>query len=77
MTTIAIGGVPEHFNLPWHYALEQGKFLEKKITLSWKDYPGGTGAMNKDLRLGVLDAAVMLTEGAVADIVNGNKSKIV
>ncbi|HWZ22381.1 MAG TPA: substrate-binding domain-containing protein [Cytophagaceae bacterium] len=74
---LRIGGVPEHFNLPWHYALDKNWFAEKEIDLQWTDYPGGTGAMNKDLRSGILDVAVILTEGIVADIVNGNKSKIV
>ncbi len=77
MTKINIGGVPEHFNLPWHYALEKGLFKEKGIDLQWADYPGGTGALNKDLRSGQLDVAVILTEGVVADIVKGNESKIV
>ena len=26
MKTIRIGGVPEHFNLPWHLAMEEGNF---------------------------------------------------
>ncbi len=77
INTIRIGGVPEHFNLPWHYALEKGWFAEKGIDLQWTDYPGGTGAMNKYLREEVLDMAVILTEGIVADIINGNKSKII
>ncbi len=77
MTTIKIAGVPEHFNLPWHYALENKMFEQKGIDLQWTDYPEGTGAMNKALRSGELDVAVILTEGVVADIVNGNKSKIV
>jgi sulfonate transport system substrate-binding protein len=76
-TILKIGGVPEHFNLPWHYALERKWFEEKGIDLQWTDYPGGTGAMNKDLRSGAIDVAVILTEGIVADIANGNKSKIV
>ncbi len=77
MIKIRIGGVPEHFNLPWQYALEQNWFEEKGIELQWTEYPGGTGAMNKDLRSEVLDAAVILTEGIVADIINGNPSQIV
>lgn len=74
---INIGGVPEHFNLPWHYALEKGMFAAKGIDLCWTDFPGGTGAMNKELRGGALEAAVILTEGIVADIANGNPSTIV
>ncbi len=77
MTKIRIGGVPEHFNLPWHYALEKNWFAENQIDLQWTDYPGGTGAMSKDLRSGVLDIAVILTEGVVADILNGNNSTII
>lgn len=74
---IRVGGVPEHFNLPWHLALEEGKFNEMGINLSWTDFPGGTGAMNKALREGDLDMALVLTEGITADILNGNPSVIV
>ncbi len=72
-----IGGVPEHFNLPWYLALEQGLFQQQNVNLTWTDYPGGTGAMAQDLRAGTLDIAVLLTEGIVADIAKGNASKIV
>ncbi len=75
--TLRIGGVPEHFNLPWHLANEAGKFDQEGIALEWTDYPAGTGAMCKDLRDDVLDIAIVLTEGAVADILKGNPSKIV
>ncbi|QNF34585.1 ABC transporter substrate-binding protein [Adhaeribacter swui] len=76
-TQLRIGGVPEHFNIPWHQSIEQGLFQAENINLTWTDYPGGTGAMAKDLRNGTLDIAVLLTEGIVADIANGNPSKIV
>ena len=76
-THLRIGGVPEHFNIPWHQAMEQGLFQAENINLTWTDYPGGTGAMAKDLRNSTLDIAVLLTEGMVADIANGNPSKIV
>lgn len=76
MNTITIGGVPEHFNLPWHLAIEQGLFERENIHLIWKDYPGGTGAMCADLRAGKLDIALVLTEGIVADIVKGNPARI-
>lgn len=75
--SFTIGGVPEHFNLPWHLAIDGGLFEKESIHLSWKDYPGGTGAMAKDLRSGNLDIAVLLTEGIVADIAKGNPSKII
>ena len=73
---IRIGGVPEHFNLPWRLAIEEGFFSARGIDLHWTDYPGGTGAMNKALRDGELDLATILTEGIVADICNGNPSKL-
>ena len=72
-----VGGVPEHFNLPWQLAIQNGSFAEKGITINWKAYPGGTGAMCSDLRSGALDVAVLLTEGIVADIVKGNPSTII
>ncbi|QMU31519.1 ABC transporter substrate-binding protein [Adhaeribacter radiodurans] len=77
MTQLRIGGVPEHFNIPWHQAIEQGLFQAENINLTWTEYAGGTGAMAKDLRNNTLDIAVLLTEGIVADIANGNPSKIV
>ena len=76
-TFFTIGGVPEHFNLPWYQAIEKGLFEQEGLQVSWTDYPGGTGAMTRDLRSGHLDVAVLLTEGIVADIVNGNPSKII
>ena len=74
---IKIGGVPEHFNLPWHSAIEKGLFLKQNLEIEWIDYPTGTGAMAKDLRTDALDVAILLTEGIVADIINGNSSKLV
>lgn len=77
MKTIKIGGVPEHFNLAWYLTLKNGDYKEKGINLRWKDYFGGTGEMNKALRDGDIDMAVILTEGIIKDIVDGNNSKIV
>lgn len=74
---LVIGGVPEHFNMPWHLAIESGFFTNYGIDVEWHDYRGGTGAMCKDLRDKKLDVAVLLTEGIVADIINGNDCKIV
>lgn len=75
--TFRVGGVPEHFNYPWKYALQEGLFKEQTLEVSWQDYPGGTGAMAKDLREDKVDIALMLTEGAIADIIQGNPSKII
>lgn len=77
MTQINIGGVPEHFNLAWYLTLKKGDYKDKNINLRWHDYYGGTGAMNKALREKEIDIAVILTEGIVKDIINGNPSKIV
>ena len=77
MNTIKIAGVPEHFNLPWHLALESGDFEKENIDLQWTDVPEGTGKMCQLLRDGETDIAVILTEGIVKDITAGNPSKIV
>ncbi|MGZ9675814.1 substrate-binding domain-containing protein [Flavobacterium sp. GNP001] len=77
MKTIKIAGVPEHFNLPWHLAIENGDFENENIDLQWTDVPEGTGKMCQMLRDGETDIAVILTEGIVKDITAGNASKIV
>ncbi|CAM2814969.1 NMT1/THI5 like [Flavobacterium succinicans] len=77
MTTIRIAGVPEHFNLPWHLAIENGDFKKAAIDLQWTDVPEGTGKMCQMLRDGSTDIAIILTEGIVKDITAGNPAKIV
>lgn len=77
MKTINIGGVPEHFNLPWYLTLKNGEYKDEGINLRWKDYFGGTGQMCQALRDGDIDLAVILTEGIIKDIIAGNPSKIV
>ncbi|CAH0335783.1 hypothetical protein FVB9288_01440 [Flavobacterium sp. CECT 9288] len=77
MKTLKIAGVPEHFNLPWHLAIENGDFENENIDLQWTDVPEGTGKMCQMLRDGETDIAVILTEGIVKDITAGNPSKIV
>ena len=77
MTSLKIVGVPEHFNLPWHLCLENGEFEKENINLHWTDVPEGTGKMCQMLRDGSTDIAVILTEGIIKDIANGNPSKIV
>jgi len=74
---IRVGGVPEHFNLPWQLAEEYGILEKKNIKLDWTFYPNGTGAMVKDLAENKLDLAVLLTEGAVNAIVNGIDAKLI
>ncbi|MFD1162142.1 substrate-binding domain-containing protein [Hwangdonia seohaensis] len=77
MKQINIGGVPEHFNLAWYLTLKEGEYKNENINLRWHDYYGGTGEMCKALRDKKIDIAVILTEGIVTDIINGNPSKIV
>jgi len=76
LINISIGGVPEHFNLPWHLLLE-GRALEARgIAATWRDYPEGTGAMVAALDAGDLDLALLLTEGAVAGAARGARFEI-
>jgi ABC-type nitrate/sulfonate/bicarbonate transport system substrate-binding protein len=77
MKQVNIGGVPEHFNLAWYLTLKNGEYKEENINLRWHDYYGGTGAMCKALRNGDIEIAVILTEGIIKDIIDGNPSKIV
>lgn len=76
MKKFIIGGVPEHFNLPWQIAIRDGKFKKEGIELVWRDFPKGTGDLNRALRAKEIDLAVILTEGVVRDIVQGNPCKI-
>ncbi len=77
MKNFKIGGVPEHFNLPWYLTLKNKEYTEQGINLRWKDFFGGTGQMCKALREKEIDMAVILTEGIIRDIINGNECKIV
>jgi sulfonate transport system substrate-binding protein len=77
MTThLRIGGVPEHFNLPWQLAAEKDIFSGHNIDMAWTMYAGGTGAMTKALSTGELDIAILLTEGFVSAAHQGLKAKI-
>lgn len=74
---VRVGGVPEHFNIAWHLAIEEGSFDKCGIDIEWVNVPGGTGAMCQMLRNGDIDMAIALTEGVISDIIHGNPSKIV
>jgi len=76
-TLIRLGGVPEHFNLPIHLAIENGAFKARGIDIEWTTFRGGTGQMTQALRDGSIDACVLLTEGIIKDIIRGNPSKII
>lgn len=77
MKTVKIIGVPEHFNLPWHLAMEDGAFEDRGITLDWTEVPEGTGKMCQMLENHETDLAIILTEGIIKSISQGNPSKIV
>ncbi|WP_435314501.1 substrate-binding domain-containing protein [Cellulophaga fucicola] len=77
MKTVKIIGVPEHFNLPWHLALEENAFKDRGIDLKWTDIPEGTGRMCQMLADNETDIAIILTEGLVKSITAGTKAKIV
>src|SRR5690554_1056885 len=77
MTTTRIIGVPEHFNLPWQLTIEEGMFQQAGIDLKWTDIPQGTGKMCEMLRNNETDLAVILTEGILKDIANGNESVVI
>ena len=74
---LRIGGVPEHFNLPIHLAIEGGMFASRGLEIEWISFPGGTGQMTAALRAGEVDVCILLTEGMVTDIINGNPSRII
>ncbi len=77
MKNIKIIGVPEHFNLPWHLAINEGAFLERGIDLQWTDIPEGTGKMCQMLENKETDLAIILTEGIIKSIHDGNPSLII
>ncbi len=75
--TLNIGGVPEHFNYPWHLVLQHKLLAEHDLSFSWHDQPGGTGAMLKNLEEKKLDVAIVLTEGGINGIAKGLDAKII
>ncbi|WP_273275000.1 substrate-binding domain-containing protein [Maribacter polysiphoniae] len=77
MKKVKIIGVPEHFNMPWHLAIEEGAFEERGIELEWTDIPEGTGKMCQMLENKETDLAIILTEGLIKSITEGNPAKIV
>jgi len=58
-------------------AIEEGAFSERGIDLQWEDIPEGTGKMCQLLAEGETDLAIILTEGIIKSISEGNPSKII
>ncbi len=77
MLGLKVGGVPEHFNLPWRMAIEEGKFRDEGIQLHWSDMGGGTGQMIRGLENEAIDVAILLTEGGTRAILQGLDAKII
>lgn len=73
---IRLAGVPEPFNLPFMLGLERRAFVRAGLEVKWRTVPQGTGEMCRLLREGEVDMAVLVTEGAVRDIANGNPLRI-
>jgi ABC-type nitrate/sulfonate/bicarbonate transport system substrate-binding protein len=71
-----VGGVTEPMNRPWELAIADGSFAGAGLDVRWVDQPGGTGAIATALTQRTLDAATVLTEGAIAAIVNGAPLRI-
>ena len=74
---LRVGGVPEHFNLPWHIAIGNNAFQSIGLDVEFIEYPGGTGAMTKAMTDGELDIALLLFEGAVTNILRGHDNRLV
>ncbi|PQJ14988.1 ABC transporter substrate-binding protein [Aureicoccus marinus] len=77
MKKVRITGVPEHFNYPFHLAIQEGAFEAAGIELHWTDVPEGTGRMTDMLREGETDMALMLTEGTLRAAGMGVPLKII
>ena len=77
MLMLRIGGVAEHYNLPWHLLAESGNLSDSGIEIQWRNCPGGTGEMTQLLEEEALDMAILLTEGMVASCMKGNRARIV
>lgn len=74
---IRVGGVPEHFNLPWHRAIQRHEFDDLDVDVQFHEYPGGTGAMTSALADDELDVALLLCEGAVTNILRGHNHRLI
>ena len=77
MIRLRIGGVPEHYNLPWHMARKSGVLQNQGIKPEWTDFYEGTGGMIQAIKNDELDVAILLTEGAISGISRSANYKIV
>ncbi|MEM9303222.1 MAG: ABC transporter substrate-binding protein [Pseudomonadota bacterium] len=77
LPTLRAGGVPEHFNYIWHRDELHRGLTAEGLAVTWRDFPGGTGAMVEALTGNELDLAPVLTEGAVAAIAKGAPLRVI
>jgi sulfonate transport system substrate-binding protein len=73
---LRVGGVPEHFNLPWQLAADHNLFEQNGLRVEFHEIKQGTGEMINQLKLGTVDIIVALTEGLIADICKGSQLKL-
>ena len=71
-----MGGVPEHFNIPFAIAHESRLYESNKggrvpIDVDYQEVPGGTGAMLCALENRTLDVVIALCDATTAAIVKG------
>lgn len=57
--------------------MESNKFSDAGLDVEFRDYPGGTGAMTAALASGEVDMALLLFEGAVADLIRRRQTKLI
>ncbi len=74
-SALRIGGVPEHFNLPWRLAVADDAFAG--VPVRFTEVPQGTGELTRALRDDELDAALVLTEGATLDVLQNDAARLV
>ena len=78
MAKITVGGVPEHFNLPWKMATELGLWEKHGApAVEFVEVKGGTGAMLGGLRDKSYDVIIALTECLVAEIEKADGVRLV
>eukprot|EP01147_Barroeca_monosierra_P007994 gene7994-10055_t len=73
---LVVGGVPEHFNYPWHLANEKGLFQKHGVEVEFREQKLGTGAMVEAAKNGELDLIIALTEGLVAEMATGSDLRL-
>lgn len=77
LPVLRVAGVPEHFNWPFHLALNRNLFHAAGVDVRWTDIKAGTGALINAAKANEQDIVVALTEGLIADIVNGSPLRLI